>query len=237
MKPWQDDQLELLLGTKNPEQLFQRLVVLARQLDFDYCAYGIRMPLPVSNPRIVMFNNYPADWRRMYLERGYVAVDPTVEHGARSLFPVIWSDKLFESARDLWEEARSFGLRHGWARSSFDSNGIGGLMTLSRAAEPLSDVELRDKAMMMDWLTQAAHLSMSKCLTPKLMPELEAKLSKREIAVLRWTGEGYCSREIADLMNITERTVNFHANNAMGKLNATNKTAAVMRAAVLGLLY
>jgi LuxR family quorum-sensing system transcriptional regulator SolR len=38
-------------------------------------------------------------------------------------------------------------------------------------------------------------------------------------------------------MNIAERTVNFHANNAMVKLNASNKTAAVMRAAVLGLLY
>jgi LuxR family transcriptional regulator, quorum-sensing system regulator SolR len=237
MKAWQQDQLELLLSTKNPEQLFQRLVALSRQLDFDYCAYGIRMPLPVTSPRIVMYNNYPGDWRRIYLERSYVDVDPTVKHGGRSMFPVVWSDKLFEPAQELWEEARSFGLRHGWARSSFGNNGIAGLMTLSRAAEPLSEIELRDKSMMMDWLTQAAHIAMSKCLVPKLMPELEAKLSKQEIAVLRWTGEGYCSREIADLMNIAERTVNFHANNAMVKLNASNKTAAVMRAAVLGLLY
>jgi LuxR family quorum-sensing system transcriptional regulator SolR len=237
MKAWQQDQLELLLITKNPEQLFQRLVALARLLDFDYCAYGLRMPLPVSNPRIVMFNNYPADWRQLYSERNYVAIDPTVKHGARSMFPVVWSDKLFESAQELWEEAQSFGLRHGWARSSFDSNGIGGLMTLSRTAEPLSDLELRDKAMMMDWLTQAAHIAMSKCVAPKLMPEFEAKLSKQEIAVLRWTSEGYYTHEIADRMHIAERTVNFHVNNAMGKLNAPNRTAAVVRATVLGLLY
>lgn len=34
-------------------------------------------------------------------------------------------------------------------------------------------------------------------------------------------------------MNIAERIVNFHATNASAKLNASNKTAAVMRAAVL----
>jgi LuxR family quorum-sensing system transcriptional regulator SolR len=43
--------------------------------------------------------------------------------------------------------------------------------------------------------------------------------------------------EIAQLMNIAERTVNFHATNATGKLNASDKTSALMRAAVLGLLY
>ena len=71
----------------------------------------------------------------------------------------------------------------------------------------------------------------------RLIPECTAKLSAQELTVLRWTGEGYCSREIAQLMNIAERTVNFHATNATAKLNASNKTAAVMRAAVLGLLY
>jgi LuxR family quorum-sensing system transcriptional regulator SolR len=237
MKTWQEDQLALLLSTKSADQVFQRLVSLARQLGFDYCAYGLRMRLPIIQPRIVMFNNYPARWRHIYLKRGYVGIDPTVRHGARSLFPVVWSDQLFESAQELWEEARSFGLRHGWARSCFDRNGIGGLMTLSRGAEPLSEKELEEKAMMMDWLTQVATIAMSECLIPKMMPELKVRLSKQEITVLRWSGEGYCSREVAEEMNITERTVNFHATNAMAKLNAANKTAAVMRAGVLGLLY
>ncbi|MHB1574880.1 MAG: LuxR C-terminal-related transcriptional regulator [Acidithiobacillus ferrooxidans] len=38
------------------------------------------------------------------------------------------------------------------------------------------------------------------------------------------------------MLNITERTVNFHIGKAMAKLNAVNKTAAVLQAAMLGLL-
>jgi LuxR family transcriptional regulator len=38
------------------------------------------------------------------------------------------------------------------------------------------------------------------------------------------------------MLHISERTVNFHVHNAMAKLNAANKTDAVLRAAVLGLL-
>lgn len=78
---------------------------------------------------------------------------------------------------------------------------------------------------------------MSRCLTAKMLPEAGMTLSSREIEVLRWTSEGKTSSEVADILRIAERTVNFHINNAMVKLNANNKTAAAIRAAVLGLLY
>jgi LuxR family quorum-sensing system transcriptional regulator SolR len=99
LKAWQDEQLALLLRVKNPTQVFGHLLALARNVGFNYCAYGIRMPLPVVDPQILLFNNYPSDWRRIYDERNYVAVDPTVQHGAHSIFPVVWSDELFTSSR------------------------------------------------------------------------------------------------------------------------------------------
>jgi LuxR family transcriptional regulator len=88
----------------------------------------------------------------------------------------------------------------------------------------------------MAWLTQAAHLGMSRCLTPKLMPEADAKLSNREIAVLRWTADGKTSGEISCILKISEHTVNFHIHNVINKLNATNKTSAAVKAAMIGLL-
>lgn len=222
---------------KTPEQLFQRFVVAARYLGFEFCGYCTRLPLPVTRPRIVTFSNYPLEWRRRYVEREYIGVDPTVQLGSRTSMTLLWSDDLFTSCPQLWQEAQSFGLRYGWCRSCFDSSGIGGLLTLVRSIGPINDQELRDKSISMDSFTTAAHASMTKCLMRRLIPECNAKLSSQELTVLRWTGEGYCSREIAQLMNIAERTVNFHATNATAKLNASNKTAAVMRAAVLGLLH
>lgn len=55
--------------------------------------------------------------------------------------------------------------------------------------------------------------------------------------MLRWTAEGKASAEIFDIFNISDRTVNFHIGNTIAKLNATNKTAAVIRALLLGMLY
>ena len=77
---------------------------------------------------------------------------------------------------------------------------------------------------------------MSKYLLPGIMPEVSAKLSTREREVLQWTAVGKTSSEISRILNIAERTVNFHINNVMTKLNAPNKTSAATKAAVLGLL-
>jgi LuxR family quorum-sensing system transcriptional regulator SolR len=236
MKYWKLNDADFKPDNKTPKQLFQKFVISARQLGFEFCGYCTRLPLPLTKPRVVSFDNYPLEWRRRYAECDYLSIDPTVQLGARTSVTLVWSDELFASCPRLWEEAQSHGLRHGWCRSSFDSNGVGGLLTLARSAVPIDEQELHDKAMAMDWMTHAAHAAMTKCLMHRLIPECTAKLSTQELTVLRWTGEGYCSREIAQLMNIAERTVNFHATNATAKLNASNKTAAVMRAAVLGLL-
>jgi DNA-binding CsgD family transcriptional regulator len=60
-------------------------------------------------------------------------------------------------------------------------------------------------------------------------------LSKREIEVLSWLKEGKTSWEIARILLISERTVNFHVSNIIKKLDANNRTHAVALA-VAGLL-
>ena len=236
MRTWQEDQLQALHAVECEHKLFEMIVSLARELGFGHCAYGLRMPIPLTQAKIVMFNNYPSDWQRRYQDENYLAIDPTVQHGMRSLLPVIWSENLFAPARELWDDARSFGLDVGWAQSSRDINGVG-MLTLARSSDPLSGAELQDKKLKVAWFAQIAHLSMSRLLTAKMIPEIGVQLSCREIEVLRWTGDGKTSGEISDILNISERTANFHIGNAMIKLNASNKAAAVVRAAMLGMLY
>lgn len=236
MRTWQEDQLDLLLSIQCEQELFKVLISLAHELGFDYCAYGLRTPFPLSSPKTVMFNNYPVAWQLRYREKDYLTIDPTVHHGLRSPLPVIWSNSLFSAANDLWSEANSFGLRFGRAQSSRDTHGVVGMLTLARSYEALSEIELQDKGLKMAWLTQVAHLGMSQCLTPKLLPATGAQLSNREMEVLRWTAEGKTSCEISYILNISERTVNFHISNAISKLNVANKTAAAILATVLGLI-
>ncbi|WP_324289165.1 LuxR C-terminal-related transcriptional regulator [Myxococcus sp. MISCRS1] len=51
-----------------------------------------------------------------------------------------------------------------------------------------------------------------------------------------WTGEGKMPADISTILDISERTVNFHIGNALLKLNATNKVQAVVKALTLGLM-
>lgn len=212
------------------------LASFADKLGFEWCAYGLRAPLPVIGPETLLLNNYPPLWQARYREGNYLAVDPTVSQGLRSSLPVIWSDQLFISARGLWEEARSFGLRYGWAQSSRDAQGFVGMLTLARSVEQLTAAELRANGLQMAWLNQAAHAGLVRIRGPRMMPESEVQLSQREISVLRWTADGKTSADISEILNISERTVNFHIGNAIIKLNAANKTAATVRAALLGFL-
>lgn len=237
MKTWQEDHLQALLSINDENTLFSQIVRFGQQLGFDYCAYGLRMPVPLTRPATLMYNNYPDAWKNRYVQEGYLAIDPTVKHGMHSHLPVLWTDETFASARNLWEDARAHGLCVGWAQSNRDAQGIGGMLSLARSAEQFTRKELQDKGYKLSWLVQVAHLGMVRCLADRIMPEANAKLSAREIEVLRWTAEGKTSSEVAQLINISERTVNFHISNAIVKLGASNKTSAAIRAAVLGLLY
>jgi DNA-binding NarL/FixJ family response regulator len=52
-------------------------------------------------------------------------------------------------------------------------------------------------------------------------------LSERELEVLRLLARGYSNQRIAVELSIAERTVRFHVENILSKLNARNRTEAV----------
>jgi len=236
MVSWQEEQMQVLLGAKTESEFFDVLSAIARKLGFDYCAYGMRMPLPLAEPRLIMLNNYSAAWQQRYETEDYLAIDPTVAHGKRTTMPFVWSDDALDTCQSFWEDAESHGLKVGWAQSCYDARGVGGMLTLARSNDHLSDKELDDISLKMSWLALAAHQILSRLLIPKCMPEAAADLTAREIEVLRWTADGKTSSEVGEIMRISERTVNFHVNSTLLKLGASNKTAAVIKAAILGLL-
>lgn len=237
MKGWQEQMLAALASTSTAEEIFAEISHEARALGFDNCAYGVRLPLPLASPKTVMYNDYPTVWQERYLQANYVAIDPIVKHGQISRIPLIWTDSLFSQHHDFWEEARSFGLISGWSQSSVGDNGVRGLLTLTRSGQKMSVSEVDRNGFRMKWLAEMGHLYMSKLVVARFVPESQTQLSEREIEVLRWTAEGKTSSEISEILNLAERTVNFHVANAMAKLNCANKTAATVKAAVLGLLY
>jgi DNA-binding NarL/FixJ family response regulator len=67
-------------------------------------------------------------------------------------------------------------------------------------------------------------------------PQSDIHLTDREREVLTWVGRGKTSSEIAIILGVRERTVNFHCDQAMKRLDVMNRTQAVAKAIAHGLI-
>jgi DNA-binding NarL/FixJ family response regulator len=61
-------------------------------------------------------------------------------------------------------------------------------------------------------------------------------LNDREVEVLTWVARGKTSAEIAQILSLSKRTIDFHMDNARTKLSAATRTEAVIKAADGGLI-
>lgn len=85
------------------------------------------------------------------------------------------------------------------------------------------------------YLRKARAISAGELLKPD-SSRRRAVLSPREVDVLNWTARGKTSKEIAAALGISQKSVDFYADIAKTKLQAVNRTHAVVRAAMLGLV-
>ena len=70
---------------------------------------------------------------------------------------------------------------------------------------------------------------------PDLMKHL-AELSDREKECLFWASEGKTSWEIATILGISERTVNFHLNQVTNKTDSKNRNQAIAKSISSGII-
>jgi len=236
MSQWQEDLTDLVQNINCEKKLFQSIVPIVNKLGFEYCAYGIHLPIPISNPKVELINNYNSDWKESYHRNNYLLSDPSVAHCWSTSLPVVWTEDLFQFSREMWEEARSHGLEHGWAQSSHGGNGISGMLTLSRSEDALTDNEIEKIGYRLSWLTHTLHTKMATIFEKKHLSDINIKLTEREKSILRWTAEGKTAGETAQILGITERTISFHIKNINAKLNSTNKVCSAVRAALLGII-
>jgi DNA-binding NarL/FixJ family response regulator len=64
----------------------------------------------------------------------------------------------------------------------------------------------------------------------------EIRLTAREKEVLTWVGRGKTSSEIALILGLSDRTINFHCDQAMRRLDVINRVQAVAKALSEGLI-
>ncbi len=67
-------------------------------------------------------------------------------------------------------------------------------------------------------------------------PAPDVPLSEREVEVLAWSARGKTSGEIAIILGLSKRTVDFHIDNARQKLGVATRIEAVVKASSAGII-
>ena len=107
------------------------------------------------------------------------------------------------------------------------------MLSLCRST-PITEQDLQAHLQHMQWLALLAHKAFSKLIRAKIASNAPS-LTERELEVLRWTADGKSAQDIAEILLLSKNTVDFHIRNSINKLDVPNKTAAVVRAVLLGL--
>lgn len=232
MDVWKDVQLKKLAFEKDLQKAYRLVVDFFNYQGFEYCAFAAYSNFPQRPPNKINLNNYPYELNRLYKRNRYASNDPMLAHCNQSSLPVLWSEEVFCEAPELWKELNRQGLRHGWTQAVHDGHGPSySLFSLARTHRPIDAEEHYGNLGYAIFASQRLHALASQRLTVAEPFPSTVHLSPREIEVLRWSAEGKTASEVGRILCLSERTVNFHVNSCMRKLNVSNKISAVAKAA------
>ncbi|MCX2695596.1 MULTISPECIES: LuxR family transcriptional regulator [Ochrobactrum] len=228
---------DTLQSSDSADDLFEHIKSYAAQLGFSYVSYAMCVPSLDSISRWIRYETTPVAWQKHYALKKYVEIDPVVRRGMNSIEPLVWSQRLFAEAPQIWADAQEFGLRSAISQPSWAAQGVFGILTFLREKPSLSEGEVSMLRRQMQVVANLLHLAMYEHLdVPSINCVGEVNLTAREREILRWTSEGKTAEIIGTILSISTRTVNFHISNVLSKLVAVNKVQAVAKARTFGLL-
>jgi LuxR family quorum sensing-dependent transcriptional regulator len=222
----------LIERAKTPSEVLILLGRAARQFGLDrFLTAGIPAPNRELAPYILM-HNWPIGWLERYTERGYADIDPVMKKVRSSIMPFSWNEAPYDSTKDLLAhgvimEAREFGLKVGFSVPIYTISGDQAGMTFG--GEQFEDTASARRALHLIAMYghQKALEFSSKRRARRLPPP---KLSARELEVLKWCSAGKTNSYIAEILSLSENTIETYIAKACRKLDSVNRTQAVAQA-------
>ncbi|MEA9557477.1 autoinducer binding domain-containing protein [Xanthomonas nasturtii] len=216
-----------------------------------FFAYNIHRISPLishshlaSDSQRFLITNYPQDWLSYYFWEKYDTIDPVIELLSSKSGFVDWDNikdlsGLSKRQAGVMMEARGVGLSSGitfpllaeFGESVAISLVPQGLAEKERLISSISEIYI---------LAQCFHHRARKILFGQSMKEISSRrktlLSSREVDVLTWIAKGKTAAEIAQILEISKKSVDFYTETAREKLYSENRAHAVVKAIILGLI-
>lgn len=212
---------------QSAKMLANVLADLTRETQFDYFCLCLSLRRGMQQTELMLLTQTPDQWQDKYAENATIQNDPIFFRAQCQSSPIQWhkymQDKEFHDELSIWHES---GMEQGIAFPLHGPNGFGGYFSLSRKQQ--NTLNLRGSFHLIclcQYILEQAFQIFS--------PE-KTGFSNREKECLFWVSEGKTSWEIAQILGITERTVNFHLNNAIRKSGCKNRYQTVAKSIITG---
>lgn len=217
------------------------------ELGFKHVTYHVARSSGVTGssrlPYII--SNYPDSWVTHYFREHYLDDDPVVSRFLRDRRPFMWSqlgglDDLSRHQRRLFDEARDAGLTGGITVPIHGRAGVAALSAIPDGSAREAEAAINRNQQLLRLIGLPYHMAACSALLEKSLTGDSSRrrslLSPREREVLQWTAKGKSTWEIAVVLGISEKSVEFHMEAAKRKLQVFNRTHAVAKAIMLDLL-
>jgi DNA-binding CsgD family transcriptional regulator len=179
----------------------------------------------------IAWDEFPSGYLDAYREFRWDKIDPVLAHVQIAKRPFRWPDvvsrlDLTRKQYAFLHECHEMGVHTG---VTFPLHGPGSrvdLISLSLRNErevPLHRLPFLYALTVQFWLRHGELTEKGEVKSSEI-----PHLTKHELKCLTWCKEGKMNWEIGELMNISEKTVEWHLSNIMKKLDATNRITAVV---------
>ena len=191
------------------------------------------------------YTTAPQEWAVLYDQQAYLEVDPRVLNCWSSAIPFVW-DQVSEKGKGarsdaFLRDAAKYGIASGVAFALHDARHAHAIVGLSSAIEVIDDVcraQIAKNIGEILLLGHYFHELFARAVIERGIAPLSqgAPLSSRQRECLTLAAHGQTTEDIAEKLQISERTVLFHFSDIRSKLGASNRQEAIAKAVAAGLI-
>lgn len=227
--------------------------------NYGFSAYNFLDTGHPNSDHPLYFGTSGRAWEHEYLQNNFVHVDPCVSRARRTNTPFNWGSVRLPSysggrkpgAIKTLEAATDHGFREGLVVPYHfaDSKGrVYSSLVVFFWRDPVKRFEFLIKGkryeihlIMIYWMQRTIDLIAKTVRHQPMMFRTDEMremplLTDRERDVMSWAARGKTASETAEILKLSDLTVDTYVRGALSKLNATNKTHAVAKCISLGLI-
>ena len=189
----------------------------------------------LRQPPKVLNVSFPEQFLQVLQRRRLWKENPITIRGMQQSGLQSWQEtfRQMRPSSQLLDIKYSFGLESGYSYA-IAGRQPQGMTMVSLASRTVAEVERWQ--LILDHLMPHFQAVLGRILQISGTGQPPPELTKREIEVLDWLKEGKTSWEISVILDVSERTINYHVGNVKKKLNVVNRQGAVAQAMHLGIV-